>query len=321
LSLIRELGAAALASRLKSLSDNLLQDASNLYGELGVPFEARWFGFMQVLLRRSPASITEIADELGMTPPAIRKNANQMIARGLIQEKLDPRDERRRPLVLTQTGRSTAEQLAPVWGAFREAVTSALNEAGVDLLGDLARVEEVCSRRSIADRVRLELGRSPQPTLRIVDYRPAYKKHFRSLNLEWIERHFTLEPEDRQVLDNPNRLILKRGGSILFALEHEKVVGTCALVRHRNGCFELTKMAVAPDARRRGIGTRLAREAIRRAQEAGAEVLHLQTSPRLKAACRLYRHIGFRRVRTNPIPRAGYARESITMSLKLPVHV
>ncbi len=318
MDLIRELGEMALASRLRAFSDLLMQEASELYGELGIEFEARWFGIVQALLHQPRRGITELSQDLGLSHPAIRKTADQLIKRGLVRESRDTRDERRRLLSLTPKGRRMAKRLAPVWAAFRDASRETLSEAGVDLLGDLARVEEVVSDRSVAARVREKLGLPSRPTVRFVDYRPAYKKHFRALNEERLKRHFTVETSDTRLLEDPNGRIIKKGGAILFALERDQVVGTCALVRHPGDLFELTKMAVAPEARRRGIGLSLAQAVIERARQLGAREVYLQTSPRLKAAQSLYRSLGFLRIRNNPLPRADYRRGGTVYRLVLP---
>ncbi len=318
INIFDELGEMALASRLRALSETLMQDAAALYTELGIEFEPHWFGLFQALRRRSQMGVVELSQTLGMSHPAVRKTADQLISRNLVRESRDRRDERRRLLGLTPRGRRLARRLAPIWEAFRASAAETLEEAGVDLLADLKRVEVVCAGKSIADRVRARLGLPLHPTVRIVDYCPAYKKHFKALNQAWLREHFAIEPSDARILGDPNRRILKRGGAILFALEGDRVVGTCALLRHCDGQHELTKMAVAPAARGRGIGTALVRAAIARAQHLGADVLYLQTSPRLRAAGRLYRRLGFRRLARSPLPPAAYGRGGVTMRLELP---
>jgi hypothetical protein len=64
------------------------------------------------------------------------------------------------------------------------------------------------------------------------------------LNLEWLERWFTVEPIDREVLGDPETHILAGGGHVLFAVDGEgHAVGTVALKHEGDGVFELTKMA------------------------------------------------------------------------------
>ena len=59
--------------------------------------------------------------------------------------------------------------------------------------------------------------------------------------------------------------------------------------------FELHLLAVRPDARRRGIGEALVRDALRRAQREGARGVVLWTQPMMDAAQRLYLRCGFER--------------------------
>jgi DNA-binding MarR family transcriptional regulator/GNAT superfamily N-acetyltransferase len=313
MDVIAELGELALASRLRRLSELLMKEASDLYKELAVGFQARWFALFHTLHRRGPLSVTELADALGLSHPAIGKIAEQLIRKELIRQYADPNDERRRLLELTADGRRLHKRLSPVWREIRRSAVDLLDEAGVDLLADLERVEAALSERSVMDRVRDRLKLPPRTRLEIVDYRPAYKKHFRSLNEEWLSRYFCVEPRDAEVLSDPNRQILKKGGHILFALLDGRVVGTCALIRHGAGQYELSKMAVAPLARRRGVGTALVDAAMKRVAGTGADWLYLQTSPRLREAARLYRRVGFRVTKGDLLPRNAYRRHSIVM--------
>jgi len=58
---------------------------------------------------------------------------------------------------------------------------------------------------------------------------------------------------------------------------------------------EVRLLAVAPAARRQGIGTALMHECVRRARQSGAMVLTLHTTDIMRAAMRLYERMGFQR--------------------------
>lgn len=313
MDVVAELGELALASRLRRLSELLMKEASELYEELEVDFQARWFALFHTLHHQGPMSVTELAEALGLSHPAISKIAEQLIRRRLLQQHTDPKDERRRLLALTSDGQRLRKRLAPVWREIRGAARDLLTQAGVDLLSDLQKVEAAFFERTVMDRVRDRLNLPPRPRLQIVDYRPAYKKHFRSLNEEWLLRYFAVEECDAKILNDPNRQIIKKGGHILFALLDGEVVGTCALLHHGEGQYELSKMAVAPRARRRGIGAALVGAVIERGAGLGAHWLYLRTSPRLEEAVRLYRRLGFRVVRRGPMPPDAYRRHTIVM--------
>lgn len=61
------------------------------------------------------------------------------------------------------------------------------------------------------------------------------------------------------------------------------------------GCPEVRLVAVAPEARRRGVARALMEECIRRARAWGATAVGLHTSRSLRAAMALYARMGFER--------------------------
>jgi ribosomal protein S18 acetylase RimI-like enzyme len=314
---LAQLQELALATRLKRMSDRLLKDVSQIYLELGIDFKGRWFALLFALGQKSPQSVTELAQFLRLSHPAINQIAGQMIRRGLLRQVKDRQDDRKRLLRLSAKGRRLKKRLDPILKEIRIANRELLREAKVDLLSDLARVEAALDERSMAQRVRERLGLRSSPSLQMADYRPAYKKHFRALNEDWLREYFSIEDSDVRLLGDPNGKIIKKGGVILFALLDGEVVGTCALVKHPTGAYELTKMAVAESARRQGVGKALAHAVIMRANKLGVREIYLQTSEKLVAACKLYRKLGFRRIKRGPFPADRYCRCSITMRLDL----
>ncbi len=58
---------------------------------------------------------------------------------------------------------------------------------------------------------------------------------------------------------------------------------------------EVRLLAVAPDARRRGVGFALMAECVRRARASGARFLTLHTNDLMRSAIRLYENMGFKR--------------------------
>jgi putative acetyltransferase len=160
---------------------------------------------------------------------------------------------------------------------------------------------------------------APGAEPRVVAWEPARSARlaeaFEALNRAWIERHFVVEAADRAVFADPEGTIRAPGGEILFVLEDERIVGTCALILHAPGTFELAKMAVDPSAQGRGHADRLMIAALDWARAHGAERVMLVTNSALTPALRLYAKHGFRRVAVDPANE--YARADVQMELAL----
>ena len=311
------LGPMAFASRLKRLHERLIRDVGRLYEGLGFDFEPRWFLLFYSLHSRGPASITEFASALSQSHAAINQVAGELLAAGLVEEVRHKDDDRKRLLRLTPRGRRLASRMLPIWQEVGRATKELFRDSGTDMVAGLAAIERALDQSSIYDRVRVARGESLFPPIEILDYRPAFKKHFRELNLSWLSEHFEVEPEDERQLSDPRGRIVNRGGAILFAAAGEDIVGTCALIRHSESEFELAKMAVADKVRRHGVGRALGLATIDRASRMGARRLFLLTSERLPAALSLYRKLGFR---SCPMPEGAavkYRRSTMAMDLAL----
>ena len=149
----------------------------------------------------------------------------------------------------------------------------------------------------------------------VVPFRPELAGDFRRLNLEWIERLFSVEAADLAVLDDPQRAIVAPGGMIFFALDGDAVVGTVAMIRGEGGRCELAKMGVATTHQRRGIGELLGNAGTAWARQQGFRRAFLETNSRLDNAIRLYERLGFRHA---PWPHpSDYARGDVYMELEL----
>lgn len=149
--------------------------------------------------------------------------------------------------------------------------------------------------------------------IRIVDFAPRWREDFARLNLAWLERWFVVEPIDREVLLDPEALLLDDGGRVLFAVDAaDHAVGTVALKHEGDGVYELTKMAVAEDRRGSGIGRLLMQGALDAFAAVGGRELFLESSTRLGPALALYESVGFRH-RPAPRPGSHYARADVYM--------
>lgn len=160
----------------------------------------------------------------------------------------------------------------------------------------------------------MTLGGAESP-VRITRYRPELAPAFDRLNRAWIASLFTLEPRDEEYLRDPEGHIIDRGGEIFFALDGDRVLGTCAAIPSGAGVMELAKLAVDPEAQGRGLGRALVLATIEFARERRARTLMLVSNSSLVPALRLYTSLGFREL-PFPGPRP-YIDADVYMELEL----
>ena len=139
---------------------------------------------------------------------------------------------------------------------------------------------------------------------------------FCALNEEWISRYFVLEERDREQLRRPET-ILDRGGRIFMARWSGETVGCCALIPMGEGVLELSKMAVAPAMRGRGIGRMMLLHAMAQARFLGARTLFLGSNTKLVSAVALYASVGFEHVDPETLPKLAYGRANVFMRMEM----
>jgi putative acetyltransferase len=128
---------------------------------------------------------------------------------------------------------------------------------------------------------------------KVITYREPLRADFERLNREWIETWFTVEEADREAFRDPAGKIVAPGGQVFFVVDGGRVLGTCAVIRHRPEVLEIAKMAVAAEARGRGYGDLLMEAAIEFSRRAGAHRVIIVSNTRLAPALQLYRKHGF----------------------------
>lgn len=310
-------GKMAIGSRLRVLTETLTRDAASIYGLYGVDIKPKWFPVFYSLTDEQPKSVTAIAREIGQSHPSVSTIVKEMIKSGLIEEVDDKADRRCTLITLTEYGKSLSQELIAQLRDVERAVEQISSECDNDLWAAIAEWEKALARKSILERVREIKEQREHSEVEIVEYQPQYKKAFYELNRKWIELYWELEPHDIEVLENPEKHILEKGGHIFVALYNGFPVGVCALCPMPAESlydYELAKLAVNNSIQRKGIGRRLCDAVIEKARDLGGEKLFLESNTRLKPAIALYRKIGFKEL---PEYHPAYARGDIQMELSL----
>ena len=312
--LLVELGALALGSRLKRLSESLMQDGLKIYQSVDAGFEPRWFAVFIYLYHMGPTSITGLAKGLGVSHPGVNKIANELIEARLVTPYRDRKDKRKRVLALTGLGKEKQKELDPVWRNIRQALQGLVDEGGGEFIKALSSVEASLADRGFYSRF-LDQAAVADGEVKIVPFEPAYAQAFIELNEGWINHYFEMEEADRVVLEDPEGHVLNQGGEIVFAVAGSEVLGTCTLMRLDDDMAELAKMAVTEQAKGRRVGYKLGEAVVDLAIEKGFKVLCLESNRKLTPAINLYKKLGFIE---QPFPHpSDYSRADIYMELSL----
>jgi len=288
--ILAEWDAALLGSRLKRLGDRMQASALQVIADAGLDLLP---GQVPLLLALADGdrTIGQLAESVGTSQPGVTRTIQQLARSGFVRSSAG-RDQRRRVVTLSADGRAAVTRLKmKVMPSVGRAVAGICETLSGPLLAQIAAVEAALAERSLADRA----ADAGPVRLSIVDYRDELASAFRDINAEWINAMFAMEEADREVLENPRRHIIDKGGVILFVeAEGDGIIGTAALRPAGGSAIELTKMAVSEAARGLHAGAFLLAAIIERARALSADPLYLLTNRRCEAAIHLYERAGFR---------------------------
>ncbi len=303
---LHDYGSLLLGSRLRKVSEALYAGVDEVYRSAGVDLPSRCFPILFLLRDHGSLGISELAQRLGQTHPAVSQMSRKLLHHRVVREALDPRDDRRRLLSLSARGREVMARLEPVWKAIVAAAADL--EARHPLSQHLTAIDQALEARGFAARIRSRL--EERGAVEVVPFERRHAAAFKRLNLEWLESYFRVEPIDEEVLSRPLE-ILRKGGAIFVARYGGTIVGTCALLNAGDGRFELSKMAVTDSHQGLGIGRKLVQAVIAAYLTRGARELFLESNSKLTPAVTLYESSGFVHA-PRPAP-SHYARSDVYM--------
>lgn len=150
--------------------------------------------------------------------------------------------------------------------------------------------------------------------INIIPFQEKDKAYIKTLNYEWLEKYFYIEPNDVLQLSNPTEEIINKGGYIYYAAIDNSIIGVAALMKVDETCFELSKMAVNQLYQGKGIGKFLLEHCLKQAKEIGAQSVILYSNTKLTTAITMYRQYGFEEI---SLQDTHYTRANIKMKLTL----
>lgn len=148
----------------------------------------------------------------------------------------------------------------------------------------------------------------------IILYSAEWHDAFRQLNLEWLNKYNLCEEADMLVLNDPQGMILDKGGVIYLAKAGDEIVGTAALIPEGHNVYELAKMSVTEQWQGKGISKLLLEACLQKADELDAVKIELFSNHQLKNALKLYEKYGFSYIEMKDSP---FETADIKMELSL----
>jgi len=311
-----KVGTMAIGSRLRMLSEQITEEAGQIYDLYDVGLKPKWFPVFYVLSQNKEKSITEIAKQIGHSHPSVSKIVREMLKDGIVSEQKDQNDKRKNNIMLTSMGKSLAVKIENQCVDVKNAVDTILSQTRHNMWHAIEEFEFLLEDKSLLKRVVEEKRKRESPKIKIVSYEKKYQQTFKVLNEAWINNFFKLEEADRKALENPRGYILDKGGWIVIALYEDKPVGVCALIKMNDPeyDFELAKMAVSEEAKGKGIGLMLGKAILEKAKSLQAKKIYLESNTILTPAINLYQKLGFRKIIGHSTP---YERCNIQMELDL----
>ncbi|SDM59155.1 bifunctional helix-turn-helix transcriptional regulator/GNAT family N-acetyltransferase [Pedobacter antarcticus] len=167
-NIIDDAGILAIGTRLLRIHDLLRAEGNSFYKTQGIEFETKWFPVLYVLSVKSPLGIMDLAQQIGLSHPALIALLKELEKRDLVDSVKDTRDERKRNMFLTEKGSDLVHQLRPIWTII-ESVLVDLTENTNNLLKALNETEEKLKESSFLQRaeamVKEKLAKNESPQI------------------------------------------------------------------------------------------------------------------------------------------------------------
>ena len=191
MDIITELGALALGSRLKRLSDSIMKEGLEIYNNSGIDFQPKWFPLYYLLSQTQSKGIMEIAEKLNITHPAVIQIAKEMEKKGWIESEKSENDARKRILKLSQKGLEQLPILQDLWQSLQTSIEEILQNSQNKLLPAIEEFEKAILNNQFKQFYYNTKKIKDMQTVEIIDYTPQYKEDFKRLNVEWISAYFS----------------------------------------------------------------------------------------------------------------------------------
>jgi DNA-binding MarR family transcriptional regulator len=151
----QKLGPLVFGTRLKRLSDYFLAEVNKVYTDLGIPFEASWFGVFYLLKENEELSIIDMAETLEISHSAVSQLVKNLENKGLLEIKNSDDDGRKKLIRLTKSGKNLLEKIVPVWDSLSQSMAELLeDEKCKEALNSILAIENAFQKQHLSERMK-----------------------------------------------------------------------------------------------------------------------------------------------------------------------
>ncbi|MBK6976321.1 MAG: MarR family transcriptional regulator [Cytophagaceae bacterium] len=152
----QKLGPLVFGSRLRRLSEGFLSEVNKVYADLGIDFEASWFGVFYLLDKNGELSIHEISEVLEISHSAVSQMVKTLNENNLVALSPSKHDARKKIVVLTDSGKELLNQIKPVWEALEKTITEMT--VGMEIFEHLMKIENDFLKKSLSQRIKNQMN-------------------------------------------------------------------------------------------------------------------------------------------------------------------
>ncbi|WP_337040492.1 bifunctional helix-turn-helix transcriptional regulator/GNAT family N-acetyltransferase [Emticicia sp. 17c] len=307
MDLMSDLGALALGSRLKRLSDRMMKSVSEIYKNSGVDFESKWFPMFYLLSKEGEKGIMEIAEILHISHPGVIQLAKEMEKAGWIVSEKSGLDARKRHLKLTEKGWKNLPQLEEMWVSFKENNEKVIRASKQNILLALEEIEHFLDNNDFKKQYydTFEEQRNLSIEIRLFEEKYQQQVEDMVLGIQNGEFGLGLTAQRQPDLHNLKAFYNDKGNWLWVALnKKDEVIGTIGLERLNDTQAVLRKMFIKKAYRGKtlGLAQRLFEILLQEARKQNFKEILLDTPLVTHAAHRFYERNGFELISNDAVP-------------------
>lgn len=234
-----------LPAWLRKIGETYHNEAAKIYHSMNVPFETSWFPVFFVLHRHHQVTISQIAEILDISQPAVSQVTSALQKRGLITLRINSKDNRKKDIALSDAGAQLMYRLEPIW--------TSIDRAMAQILHSNPKTRQLGTSLSSLDANMRELLHDN--TISLLMDRPITIKYV--LPDDDIDLYTTFKK-----MEDVEFIYPEASSKVLAAVAEREILGAVAVEKQNDEEYILHNLFVCSNHRLKGIAKALLERAV-----------------------------------------------------------